>query len=207
MLTAWRLQSTVLAIVSTAIVASCDEYHQSFIPSRTGSPYDVLLDTCGASALCLLVWLLCWSRRLSGTELSTPLELRSITIASKRWRSVNPDRSYSFTAGSLPSVTVSVMASNPARSRLCASAAAARAQPATAICLRNTELCDVRYPAPTREHSTMPTSVPLRLSRSIQEKLPSKMPHPGNRTMLCRNRSEPCSVRYWSLISVSEWPA
>jgi VanZ family protein len=66
---AWRLQSTLLAIVSTAIVASCDEYHQSFIPSRTGSPYDVLLDTAGACALCLLIWLLCWSRRQSRTEL------------------------------------------------------------------------------------------------------------------------------------------
>ena len=66
---AWRLQSTLLAIVSTALVASCDEYHQSFLPDRTGSPYDVLLDTAGACALCLLIWLLCWSRRQSRTEL------------------------------------------------------------------------------------------------------------------------------------------
>lgn len=68
-LLSWRLKSTLLAIVSTAIVASCDEYHQSFLPDRTGSPYDVLLDTAGACALCLLVWLLCWSRRQSRTEL------------------------------------------------------------------------------------------------------------------------------------------
>jgi VanZ family protein len=65
----WRLQSTLLAIVSTTIVASCDEYHQTFIPSRTGSPLDVLLDTAGACALCLLVWLICWSRRQPHTEL------------------------------------------------------------------------------------------------------------------------------------------
>ena len=62
-LLSWRLNSTLLAIVSPAIVASCDEYHQTFIPSRTGSPIDVLLDTVGACALCLLVWLLCWSKR------------------------------------------------------------------------------------------------------------------------------------------------
>jgi VanZ family protein len=68
-LLSWRLKSTLLAIVSTAIVASCDEFHQSFIPSRTGSPIDVLLDTAGASALCLLVWLLCWSSRRSRAEL------------------------------------------------------------------------------------------------------------------------------------------
>jgi hypothetical protein len=69
-LIAWRLESSILAIFSTAIVASCDEYHQTFIPSRTGSPYDVLLDTCGATMLCLLVWLLCWSKLQSSRELS-----------------------------------------------------------------------------------------------------------------------------------------
>ena len=68
-LLSWRLNSTLLAIVSTALVASCDEFHQSFLPDRTGSPYDVLLDTAGACALCLLIWLLCWSRRQSRTEL------------------------------------------------------------------------------------------------------------------------------------------
>ena len=56
-LPSWRLRATAFAIVSTAFVASCDEFHQSFIPSRTGVPSDVLLDTCGACALCLLVWL------------------------------------------------------------------------------------------------------------------------------------------------------
>jgi VanZ family protein len=62
-LLSWRLESSILAIFSTAIVASGDEFHQSFIPSRTGTPIDVLLDTCGATVLCLLVWLICWSRR------------------------------------------------------------------------------------------------------------------------------------------------
>jgi VanZ family protein len=42
---------------------------QSFLPDRTGSPLDVLLDTAGACALCLLVWFLCWRRRQSHTEL------------------------------------------------------------------------------------------------------------------------------------------
>ncbi len=64
-LVSWRLESTILAIFSTAIVASADEFHQTFIPSRTGTPVDVLLDTCGATVLCLLVWLICWSRRNS----------------------------------------------------------------------------------------------------------------------------------------------
>ncbi len=62
-LSKWRIQSTLRALASPAIVASCDEYHQSFIPSRTASPYDVLLDTVGACVLCLIVWLLCWTRQ------------------------------------------------------------------------------------------------------------------------------------------------
>ena len=62
-LTAWRVQSSLLAIFSTALVASADEFHQTLLPSRSGSPVDVLLDTAGASALCVLVWLLCWCGR------------------------------------------------------------------------------------------------------------------------------------------------
>jgi VanZ family protein len=59
----FRLESSILAIFSTAIVACCDEFHQSFLPNRNGTPVDVLLDTAGASVLCLLVWLVCWRKR------------------------------------------------------------------------------------------------------------------------------------------------
>ena len=69
-LIAWRVEATILAIFSTALVASADEFHQSFLPSRTGTPLDVLLDTAGASALCLLVWLICWTGRTQREELS-----------------------------------------------------------------------------------------------------------------------------------------
>lgn len=61
-LLAWRVESSILAIFSTAVVASADEFHQTFLPSRTGTPVDVLLDTTGACTLCLIVWLICWSR-------------------------------------------------------------------------------------------------------------------------------------------------
>lgn len=62
-LLAWRVECTVLAILSTAVVASCDEFHQSFLPARTGTPVDVLLDTSGACTLCLAVWLIFWRAR------------------------------------------------------------------------------------------------------------------------------------------------
>jgi VanZ family protein len=68
---AWRVECSVLAILSTAVVASLDEYHQSFLPGRTGVPSDVLLDTCGACTLCLIVWLSRW-RGSTGTH--EPLE-------------------------------------------------------------------------------------------------------------------------------------
>ena len=65
----WRIESTVLAILSTAIVAGCDEFHQSFLPSRTGTPRDVLLDSAGACTFCLLVWLICWVGRTRRLDL------------------------------------------------------------------------------------------------------------------------------------------
>ena len=62
-LLSWRVEASILAIFSTAIVATCDEFHQTFLPGRTGSPVDVLLDTAGACTLCLMVWLVCWNGR------------------------------------------------------------------------------------------------------------------------------------------------
>ena len=59
----WRLRACLLAVASTGLVASLDEWHQSFIPSRTGTPVDVLLDSCGAAVSCCLVWLFFWSRQ------------------------------------------------------------------------------------------------------------------------------------------------
>ncbi len=52
------VQDTVLAVLGTAMTASADEFHQTFLPNRTGSPWDVLLDCCGALALQLLVYVL-----------------------------------------------------------------------------------------------------------------------------------------------------
>jgi len=37
-----------LALLATALVAIWDEWHQHFLPNRSSSPWDVLLDCCGA---------------------------------------------------------------------------------------------------------------------------------------------------------------
>jgi VanZ family protein len=67
-LLAWRAECTVLAILSTAVVASLDEFHQTFVPGRTGVPTDVLLDTSGACTLCLILWLARWRGRRDAEE-------------------------------------------------------------------------------------------------------------------------------------------
>jgi VanZ family protein len=50
------LTDAMLALLGTALIASADEYHQSFLSNRTSSPWDVLLDCTGAITLQLLVY-------------------------------------------------------------------------------------------------------------------------------------------------------
>jgi VanZ family protein len=45
------LEDAFLALIGTSLVASLDELHQSYLPNRTGSPWDVLLDCAGAITL------------------------------------------------------------------------------------------------------------------------------------------------------------
>jgi VanZ family protein len=47
----WHLKMSilfVLALFGCAILAATDEFHQSFVPSRTSSPRDVMIDVLGA---------------------------------------------------------------------------------------------------------------------------------------------------------------
>ena len=44
---AWSYAAVALVIAS--VWAASDEYHQSFVPSRTASPIDVMIDICGAT--------------------------------------------------------------------------------------------------------------------------------------------------------------
>jgi VanZ family protein len=56
-----RMSAHALAMLGTLFVASCDELHQTFLPNRTGSPWDVLVDCSGAALLQMLIWL--WMRK------------------------------------------------------------------------------------------------------------------------------------------------
>jgi VanZ family protein len=51
------LEDTFLALLGTSLVASLDELHQSYLPNRTGSPWDVLLDCGGALTLQLAAYI------------------------------------------------------------------------------------------------------------------------------------------------------
>jgi VanZ family protein len=50
----WRDAGTTMAMA--VVYAASDEFHQAFVPSRTASPWDVLVDACGAAAGLALVW-------------------------------------------------------------------------------------------------------------------------------------------------------
>lgn len=50
------LRAAAIALLSTLVLSSADEFHQSFLPQRTGSPFDVLLDMCGAITFHLILF-------------------------------------------------------------------------------------------------------------------------------------------------------
>jgi VanZ family protein len=64
----WTLRWATIAVLGTAVVASLDEWHQSFLPSRTGRVQDVILDTfAGLGAQILIFFWAQWATR--NTEL------------------------------------------------------------------------------------------------------------------------------------------
>jgi VanZ family protein len=61
--TRWCLQWATVALLSASLVAMLDEWHQSFLPSRTGTFRDVMLDS--AAALVAQVALFAILRKVS----------------------------------------------------------------------------------------------------------------------------------------------
>jgi VanZ family protein len=57
-------------MMMAALFAASDEFHQAFVPSRTASLWDVMLDACGAAAGLVLVWGI---RRLAKRRSSSPV--------------------------------------------------------------------------------------------------------------------------------------
>src|SRR5262245_43017940 len=53
-----RALSAGVVLLSCAAYAASDEFHQSFVPSRTASLRDVMIDVCGATLAVVLYWLI-----------------------------------------------------------------------------------------------------------------------------------------------------
>jgi VanZ family protein len=51
----WSPRWGIGGIVFAVVIASIDEIHQSFVPSRTGTWHDVVLDTAGAAIAQILI--------------------------------------------------------------------------------------------------------------------------------------------------------
>jgi len=64
----WTPRWATIAILGTALVASLDEWHQSFLPSRTGRSQYVVLDTCAGIAAQILIFL--WWRNFGKRQAS-----------------------------------------------------------------------------------------------------------------------------------------
>lgn len=62
----WALKAAVYAWVGTILIASLDEWHQSFIPSRTGTIRDVVLDSVAGLAFLMIAYF--WLRRSEPAE-------------------------------------------------------------------------------------------------------------------------------------------
>jgi VanZ family protein len=68
----WSIQWARISFFMTALVACLDEWHQTFLPSRTGSLQDVALDSAAALAAQMVIFL--WPRipRLVRTDEEQP---------------------------------------------------------------------------------------------------------------------------------------
>lgn len=64
----WTLRWATIAFFMSALVASLDEWHQSYIPSRTGTVHDVILDSIAALTAQLVIFFWLRSRDVSSRE-------------------------------------------------------------------------------------------------------------------------------------------
>ncbi len=53
----WSMQWARISFLMTALVASLDEWHQTYLASRTGSFHDVILDSSGALTAQVVIYL------------------------------------------------------------------------------------------------------------------------------------------------------
>jgi VanZ family protein len=67
----WQFQWSLLALLLTLVTAASDEIHQAYLPFRSGRWQDVLIDTGGALALQVIIYLGCQLH--AGSQTQKPL--------------------------------------------------------------------------------------------------------------------------------------
>lgn len=68
----WSARWAAIAILGTSFVATLDEWHQAYIPTRTGTYRDVILDTCAGLVAQFAVFLYHQRTRNGPTERAEP---------------------------------------------------------------------------------------------------------------------------------------
>jgi VanZ family protein len=74
----WELTWSAAAFLMTAAVASLDEWHQTFLPSRTGTIHDVFLDSAAALALQVVLFAVLRKRRAMLLENPRTVSLENV---------------------------------------------------------------------------------------------------------------------------------
>jgi VanZ family protein len=64
----WQFRWALLAVLIAAVYASSDEFHQLFVPGRSASVHDVMIDVSGAILAQIVIWL--WMRPRRDTVVS-----------------------------------------------------------------------------------------------------------------------------------------
>lgn len=54
----WNWPEARLALLSVALYAASDEFHQQFVPSRDSAVHDVFIDTAGGAAGLFVLWII-----------------------------------------------------------------------------------------------------------------------------------------------------
>ncbi len=76
-LSPWSIQWAGFAFFMAALVASLDEWHQTYLPSRTGALHDVLLDSFAALIAQIVIFLWLSSRRRPPSVIETEMRSQS----------------------------------------------------------------------------------------------------------------------------------
>ena len=71
----WTIQWARISFFMTALVASLDEWHQTYLPKRTGTLHDVLLDSTAALVAQILLFAILRSGRQEAVESRTPAQV------------------------------------------------------------------------------------------------------------------------------------